>query len=172
MGSDEGRSFKIEKKLDDEQGAKYSLMMLGMGGMDGGSGLQISIIVVKLYWVKTGRRYKMIFQWDLEDPALQDYPFNRISIISFRDVQHIKSGSNLCSSILGNQSSFVLKRLCTETDIKGSIIPCLSKKASLKDKIGYTVVIYISIVKFLYSFFKDHLLNIFLVCSVCYEKVL
>ena len=39
MGSDEGRSFKTEKKLDDEQGAKYSLMMLGMGGMDGGSGL-------------------------------------------------------------------------------------------------------------------------------------
>lgn len=37
------------------------LMMLGMGGMDGGSGLEISIIVVKLYWVKIGRRSKMIF---------------------------------------------------------------------------------------------------------------
>ena len=79
---------------------------------------------------------------------------------------------NLSSSILGNQSSFVLKSLCTGTDIKGSIISFLSKKPSLKDKIGYIVIIYISIVKFLYSFFKDHLLNIFLVCSVCYEKVL
>lgn len=172
MGSGEDRSFKTEKKLDEEQGAKYSLMMLGMGGMDGGSGLQISIIVVKSYWVKIGRRSIMIFYCDLEDPALQDYRFNRISIISFPDVQHIMSVSNLRSSILGNQSSFVLKRLCTGTDIKENIVSCLSKKPSLKDKIGYIIIIYISIVNFLYSFFKDHLLNIFSVCSVCCEKVL
>lgn len=131
------------------EGLEYSLMMLEYGrygwwiwALDFHHSCKI---VLGQNWQKIHNDFLLWFG----RPCFARLPFfNRISIISFPDVQHIMSVSNLCSSILGNQSSFVLKRLCTGTDVKENIVSCLSEDPVWKIKLAIIIIIYISIVNF------------------------